>query len=244
MFDGAVVAVVVPAHNEQRWLAEVFDTMPRFVDHIVVVDDGSWDATAELVTARARVSVLPHISFLRHQQNRGVGAAIVSGYRLACEQGAEVIAVMAGDGQMHPDDLAAVVQPVVDGRADYVKGNRFRYPAAWRTMPVTRMAGSFLLSCLTSLATGVRVSDSQCGYTAVSAAALERVNITSVWPRYGYPNDLIGTFALAGLRIHEVVVRPVYRGEHSGLRPWHLISISLVIARLAARRVMRRYATV
>src|SRR4051812_16570304 len=99
--------------------------MPSFVDQVIVVDDASGDRTS-FEAARAGSAEV-----IRHPENRGVGAAIVTGYRRALERGASVVAVMAGDGQMHPDDLAAVVLPVVRGEADYVKGNRLAYPGVW-----------------------------------------------------------------------------------------------------------------
>jgi len=233
------IAVVVPARNEQRWLGEVLDTMPPFVDTVVVVDDGSCDSTAAVATERARSEVLPTappVVLIRHRERRGVGAAIASGYRAAHRSAADVIAVMAGDGQMHPEDLAAIVGPIVDGAADYVKGNRLAHPQVSTVMPIVRRVGTRLLSSLTGLATGVSVTDSQCGFTAISSPALARIDLEGMWKGFGYPNDLIGTLARSGARIEEVVVRPVYRGERSALRPWHTVTISYVLARVAWRR--------
>ena len=209
--------------------------MPAFVDHVVIVDDASRDATS----AEAARPLDPRVEVIRHPDNRGVGAAIVTGYRRAHALGADVAAVMAGDGQMHPDDLAAVVLPVARGEADYVKGNRLAHPGVLRTMPAARLAGTAALAWLTRHAAGIeRLEDSQCGFTAVSASALDALgaDLDALWPRYGYPNDLIGALARRGLRIAEVVVRPVYRGEASGLRPWHLATIGYVIGRVAYRR--------
>ncbi len=256
MLDDAVIAVVVPAFDEESWLGEVLDTMPRFVDRVVVVDDGSRDGTARLVRARQHrgacgvaapgavepgsgrgPSATAELALVRHRENRGVGAAIVTGYRHALALGADVVAVMAGDGQMHPSDLVAVVRPVAAAEADYVKGTRLGHPGLWRVMPAERLLGSWVLSWLTSLAAGVRVSDSQCGYTAMSARALAKLPLERLWPGFGYPNDLIGACALAGLRIAEVPVRPVYRGQKSGLRPWHAAVIAALIARVGYRRL-------
>jgi glycosyltransferase involved in cell wall biosynthesis len=236
VIDKAIIAVVVPAHDEARWIVEVISAMPAFVDVVVVVDDASTDATATLTretTSSCRVELV------RHRHNRGVGAAIASGYRRALELGAEVIAVMAGDGQMDPADLRGLVDPVRLGQADYAKGNRLAHPEVWRRMPRARLLGSLVLSRLTSLATGTRIRDSQCGYTAVSRRALERLDLEALWPRYGYPNDLLGALALAGQRIVERPVRPVYRGERSGMRVWHVAVIGGLIARTGWRRVMR-----
>jgi hypothetical protein len=150
-----------------------------------------------------------------------------------------VIAVMAGDGQMHPDDLHAVALPVARDEADYVKGNRLAYPGVYRTMPPARLAGTAALAFLTRHAAGLdRLADSQCGFTAISARAVAALgtDLDHLWPRYGYPNDLLGALARRGMRIDEAVVRPVYRGEASGLRAWHLGRIGWLIGRIAWRR--------
>ena len=233
MLDGAKIAVVIPSYNEARWIGETVSTVPAFVDDIIVVDDASRDDTS----ARALRAGGARVSVVRHPENRGVGAAIVSGYRAARGRGAQVIAVMAGDGQMHPDDLSAVVRPVVQSRFDYIKGNRLHHPDALRTMPLFRLAAGFVLGWLTAIAIGrPGLSDSQCGYTAISAKAVDALDLDAVWPRYGYPNDLLGRLARAGLSIGEASVRPVYRGEASGIRPWHVGTVAFLLARAALLR--------
>jgi glycosyltransferase involved in cell wall biosynthesis len=231
MIDDAVIAVVVPAFEEQARIGEVLASMPAYVDRVVVVDDASRDATADRAASFDRVEVI------RHQRNRGVGAAIASGYRRALERGADVVAVMAGDGQMDPADLRRLLELVLRGEADYAKGNRLAHPEVWRAMPRARLFGSLVLSRLTSWAAGVPIADSQCGYTAIAAHALRRVDVESLYPRYGYPNDLIGLLAIGRQRIVEVPVRPVYRGEASGMRPWHVLVIGALVGRVAWRRL-------
>lgn len=230
---GQRVAVVVPAFNEERWIGSALRAMPRFIDDIVVVDDASGDSTSDVAQA-----VGGRVRVVRHPENAGVGAAIVTGYRRAREGGADVVAVMAGDGQMHPDDLERLLDPVLRGELDYAKGDRTRHPDARRVMPPLRYAGGLALSWLTRHAAGLReLGDSQCGYTAISGASIDRLPLESLWPSYGYPNDLLGAVGRAGLRTGDVVVRPVYRGEASGLRPWHALTIGFVIARVAYRRL-------
>ena len=239
MLESVRVTVVVPAFNEERWIAETVSRMPSCVDDVIVVDDASRDATSREASRAGD----PRVEVIRHAENRGVGAAIVSGYRRAHALGAGVAAVMAGDGQMHPDDLATVVLPVIRGEADYVKGNRLAHPGVFRAMPPARLAGTAALAWLTRRAAGLdRLSDSQCGYTAIARRALDVLDgdLDALWPRYGYPNDLIGVVAARGLRIAEATVRPIYRGEQSGLRPWHLATIGFLIGRVACRRVATR----
>jgi glycosyltransferase involved in cell wall biosynthesis len=236
VFNGARVAVIVPAFNEERLIARAVRGVPSFVDAIYVVDDASRDRT---VDAAEEVGD-PRVAVVRHPYNQGVGAAIRTGYLAARAAGAQVLAVMAGDAQMDPADLAAIVAPVVEKRADYVKGDRFAHPSR-RDMPWMRRAGGRVLSVLTARAAGLeRLSDSQCGYTALSAAVLDELDLDGLWPRYGYPNDLIGHLAMAGLRIAEVPVRPVYGDETSGLKPRHFLVILGLIARVAWRRARLR----
>jgi glycosyltransferase involved in cell wall biosynthesis len=129
LFRGQRIAVVVPAFNEAEKIVRTLRSIPGFVDHVLVVDDASVDATAR----RALRTQRRGLELIRHGHNRGVGAAIASGYQRALGLGADVTAVMAGDSQMDPADLGALVATVVDG-ADYAKGNRFRWlPAITRS---------------------------------------------------------------------------------------------------------------
>src|SRR5947209_6158664 len=111
VYEGKMVAVVVPAHNEEKLIGQVLDTMPDFVDLIIVVDDASTDQTPDIVTSYRR-RLGERLLLLSHKENQGVGAAIVTGYKCAVAQHSEVVAVMAGDGQMDPEDLERVVAPV------------------------------------------------------------------------------------------------------------------------------------
>lgn len=238
MLGEARIAVVVPAHDEARWIGETLRTLPRYVDHVVVVDDGSRDATAAVVagTPDARIALV------RHARNLGVGAALRTGYAHAFAAGADVVAVMAGDGQMHADDLAPLLAPVISGDADYTKGDRLSHAEVRGTMPLARWLGNHVLSALTRWATGLRVRDSQCGYTALARHAAERVPLGRLWGGYGYPNDLLGRLAEAGARVRDVAVRPVYRGEESGIGVRHaLVVIPCVLMRVWARRWARAF---
>jgi glycosyltransferase involved in cell wall biosynthesis len=258
MFRGRVVAVVIPACNEADKIAATVRSVPDFVDHVIVVDDGSHDATAAIARAASdplspaasdplsprsgsvdeRVWVRGRVEVIVHPQNRGVGAAITTGYARALELGAYATAVMAGDGQMDPADLPRLLGPVVDGDADYAKGNRFAWRGGWRSMPAVRLIGGGLLSWFTRLASGYwRVGDSQCGYTVASRRAVEAIG-SDLFPRYGYPNDLLTKLGASRARVVDVPVRPVYGPSwRSGLRPSR---VALPIAGLLARGFVRR----
>ena len=228
MLEAKRIAVVIPAYCEARLIRRTLSTLPSFVDAIYVVDDASPDAT----TSAAQAVQDPRLRVIRHETNQGVGAAIVTGYRAAAREHADVIAVMAGDAQMDPEDLAAVVAPVLAGRVDYVKGNRF-LSSERRRMPWARRVAGKALAAATRLASGLDVDDCQCGYTAISRQAVRALPLSDMWPRFGYPNDLLLLLAQHGLRVGEVEVKPVYRDEASGIRPWHALLILGLIARRA-----------
>ncbi len=232
---GVKIVVVVPALDEEARIARVVASMPAFVDSVVVVDDASRDRTAEVAREKGDARVV----VLRHGDNRGVGAAIVTGYRHALGvTGApnDALVVMAGDAQMDPGDLERVVAPVARGEAGYVKGNRFAWPGVTRVMPLRRWAAGHALSWLTSRAIGIPVHDSQCGYTALSRRACERLDLDALWPGYGYPNDLLAQLARRGVPVAEVVVRPVYGDEVSRLRARHVATILRLVARAWVER--------
>jgi glycosyltransferase involved in cell wall biosynthesis len=219
VFHRCLIAVVMPAFNVESRIVAAVNSVPDFVDHIIVVDDGSDDQTAPYLATLAT----GRLQVIRHQDNRGVGAAIASGYAAALTLGAQVVAVMAGDGQMDPLELASIIEPVVTGRADYVKGNRFRHRDIWRAMPRPRLLGNIMLSTLTKVTSGYwRIFDSQCGYTAISRRALRAIE-GRFFTRYGYPNDLLARLRTVDARVEEVPVRPIYDGQSSGIRLWTVL---------------------
>jgi glycosyltransferase involved in cell wall biosynthesis len=216
MFEGKRVAVVVPAHDEERLIGETLRGIPDFVDRVYVVDDASTDGTAQ----QARAVGDPRVDVISHEVNGGVGAAIVSGYRRALSDGVDVVCVMAADNQMDPAELGGLVGPVARGETDYTKANRLFTGEAWQVIPRARYLGNAVLSFLTKIASGYwHVADSQAGYTALSRAALARLDLDRIYPRYGFPNDMLVHLNVAGARVRDVPSRPIYGvGEGSGIR--------------------------
>jgi glycosyltransferase involved in cell wall biosynthesis len=240
MLDGKTVAVVVPAYDEEKLLPEVLRGMPDFVDRVYVVDDASRDATPE----KARKASDHRVQLIEHTKNRGVGAAIVTGYAKAVADRMDVTCVMAADNQMPPDDLRAIAQPVVDGDADYAKANRLVSGEAWTLIPHARYLGNAMLSLLTKIASGYwHVADSQSGFTAVSLATLERLDLDRLYPRYGFPNDMLVHLNVAEARVRDVPSRPVYGvGERSGIRYWQVIpAISWLLLNAFFWRLKEKY---
>src|SRR5262245_38167853 len=136
MFEGRRVIVVVPAYNEEKLIGRVLETMPEFVDRVIVVDDASTDATHRLL-CDASSAMGTRLRVIRHGSNSGVGGAIVTGYKAALvdDGGSALVAVMAGDAQMDPADLPRLLRPLAKDQADYTKGNRLFTGEAWKIIP-------------------------------------------------------------------------------------------------------------
>ena len=214
---GLTIGIVIPARNEEAHIGKVLETLPEFVDHAIVIDDGSTDATysiAKATVSSAQVTAL-------QTDGVGVGAAIDVGHQhlLKTIEHPFISAVMAGDGQMDPNDLASILQPILDGEADHVKGNRMSTSSNIEQMPKRRRRASRILGWLTTLASGRVTSDPQCGYTATSSNLLHQWNWEQSWKGYGYPNYWLIHLASQGWRVHDVRVKAVYGSEQSGIKP-------------------------
>lgn len=240
MIEGRRIGVIVPAYNESRLIGRVITTMPDFVDQVVVIDDASTDGTAEVARAADEQG---RVDLLIHDENRGLGQSLIDGYRRAQELGCDVVAVMAGDAQMAPDDLEAVVRPVAEDRADYVKGNRLLRAEVVDRMPRHRLIGNALLTFLSKFAHGYWHSmDPQCGYTAISRYALEVIPLERMIRGYGYNADLLNMLNIANLRVAEVQVEPVYGEEVSYIKLRRYIPVvTRLLTRLFFRRIIRKY---
>lgn len=242
MYGGKSVAVVVPAYNEETQIARVIETMPDFIDHIVIVDDCSKDKTVEVVERYRKDH--PRVVLIRHEVNQGVGGAIATGYKWARDKDIDIAVVMAGDGQMDPADLPALLDPVVEGRADYSKGNRLFTGEAFKKIPKVRYFGNAALSLFTKIASGYwHVADSQTGYTAINRAALHAIDWDSTYKRYGQPNDLLVRLNVLDFRVVDVPVQPVYNiGEKSGIRIHKAIfTIGWLLLKLFFWRLKEKY---
>src|SRR5215210_4388022 len=207
MLEDKQVAVVVPAHNEEKLIAETVAGIPYFVDRIYIVDDGSTDGTC----ARVRSIGDPRVELICHGRNEGVGGAIVSGYKRALEETMDVTAVMAADNQMDPAELEMLARPVARGEVDYAKANRLFTGQAWQLIPRYRYLGNAVLSLLTKIASGYwHVADSQSGYTAVSREMLMLLDLERLYPRYGFPNDMLVHLNVWNARVRDFPSRPIY----------------------------------
>ena len=243
MFEGKTVGVVVPCHNEATQIGTVIETMPDYVDRIFVVDDVSNDDTAAI--AKGYAERMPgKVRLIEHEVNGGVGKAIVTGYHAAVEERIDLTAVMAGDAQMDPDDLEALLKPVADGEVDYSKGNRLFSGDAWEVIPHYRYLGNSALSLMTKIAAGYwHVVDTQTGYTVANLKALQTIKLDDLYPRYGFPNDMLVHLNVFDFRVRDVPIKPVYGvGERSGIKLWKVIpTLSLLLFGRFWYRMVQKY---
>lgn len=239
MFKGAKIAVVVPAFNEERHIAGVIETMPPIVDHIFIIDDLSTDRTSEAAAevADARTEVI------RHTVNKGVGAAIVTGHRRALKVGADVVVVMAGDGQMDPEYLTSLLDPVVDGGYGFAKANRFFSATSFAGMPRHRVFGNIVLTFMTKMASGYwNLVDPQNGYTAIRRDVLERMPLSQLAERYEFENDQLIWLNILNVRAVDVPIPAVYGNETSTIQLHRVAPGLLRLLTLGFwRRIWRKY---
>ena len=216
-YRGKRVAVVVPAYNEEELIGETIESIPEYICRIYVINDGSKDRTGEIIEDYSRRD--PRIVPIHHNPNRGVGAAITSGYLRSIEDGMDLAAVMAGDNQMDPTYLPSLLDPIIDGRADYTKGNRLLNDAYRTGMPGWRSFGNSLLTFLTKIASGYwQMMDPQNGYTAISVKALSELPLTEVYQGYGYCNNLLVWLNIHNMTVRDVAIPARYGREKSKIR--------------------------
>lgn len=257
MYDGQAVGVVVPAYNESGHIGEVIETMPDYVDRIYAIDDassdGTWDEIREAArrhrervaaesgpgSAESQARVVP----IRHEQNRGAGGAVKTGYARALEDGMDVIAVMDGDGQMDPAHLERVIEPVAAGEVTYAKGNRLRSSRDFETMSRWRLFGNILLTMLTRISSGYwELSDPQNGFTAISREGLRAIDLDRLYDEYGFLNDLLFALNLNREPVADVAHPARYGDERSTIRYSTFIPrLSALIARNFLTRIVRSY---
>jgi len=239
MYKEKTIAVVVPAYNEEKLIGRVISTMPTYVDKILVVDDGSGDHTSEIVKSFEDSRTI----LLRHEVNRGVGAAIATGYHRALEEDADIVAVMAGDAQMDPEHLPELLDPIADGSADYTKGNRLLSPDFRKNMPMLRLFGNSILSFLTKVSSGYwHVMDTQNGYTAISKKTLSSLDLDSIYQRYGYCNDILVKLNVFKIKVTDIDIPAVYGEEESKIKvPKYMLSLSYLIIKKFFWRLKEKY---
>ena len=237
--QGLKVAVVIPAYRAAESIQRVLAGIPAWVDAIYAVDDASPDETAAKIDAVSD----RRVRLLRHQENRGVGGATMTGYKQALADGADICVKMDADGQMDPEYLPQLIEPLVAGRADYAKGNRFHDAAALRHMPLGRRVGNAGLSFLIKAASGQwNIFDPTNGYTAIHRSALEVLELASVHPRFFFESSMLIRLREIGALVEDVPMPALYDGETSHLSAVRaLVEFPALLLRHGLKRVLWQY---
>ena len=214
MYKNKKIALVIPAYNEEKLIKPTLEHVPPAIDHVYVIDDCSTDNMASVVEEIAKKD--KRVELIKHNKNKGVGQGIITGYKRAARDNYDISVVIGGDYQMDLKDLPNFLEPIVNGKADYTKGNRFLLGGnAYTDMPFKRFFGNSMLTLITKFASGYwRLFDTQDGYTAITKEAIERVDWKKAWKGYGYVGDWLVVFNVYNLRIKDVPRRAIYlKGE-------------------------------
>lgn len=235
------VAVVIPAYRVEDHIVEVIARVPHLVRTIIAVDDESPDGTGQLLDQLAQRD--RRLVVIHHETNRGVGGATKSGYIEALRRSADVVVKLDGDGQMDPEYIESLVDQILTGQAEYVKGNRFQDWSYLQTMPLARKIGNLGLSFLIKLASGYwNVFDPTNGFTAVAAKTLGQLNFAHLEDRYLFESSMLVELYRHLARIKQVPMPAVYRGETSSLSIWRsLVEFPLYLVPALIRRFIHRY---
>jgi dolichol-phosphate mannosyltransferase len=237
--EGLHIAVVIPAYRAADTIEKVLAGIPEWVDTVFVVDDASPDDTA----SRVRAVVDPRVTLLRHEANQGVGGAMLTGYRRALQHRVDISVKMDADDQMDPAHLSELIAPLLAGRADYVKGNRFHDAGALRQMPLARKIGNAGLSFLIKAASGQwHIFDPTNGYTAIHRTALAALDQRELHPRYFFESSMLIALKRLGAVVEDVPIPARYGNEQSSLRVGRaLADFPWLLMRHGMRRIVWQY---
>jgi dolichol-phosphate mannosyltransferase len=215
-FHRYCIAAVIPCYRVEKEIESVLQAVPSYIKHILVVDDASPDSTADLVTASAKED--ERVLLIRHVSNQGVGGAMVTGYRKALELGAQLVVKIDGDAQMDMADLPRLLQPLIEGRADYTKGNRFRDFVSLQKMPFIRRVGNMGLAFLAKAATGYwHTFDPTNGFNAIRSEVLAQLPLDKIDHTYYFETSMLANLYLLGAVVKDVPMPARYQGEASSL---------------------------
>ncbi|MCG6167594.1 glycosyltransferase family 2 protein [Leptospira sp. FAT2] len=197
MYKKHSIAVIIPAYNEEITIARVIETLPNFVDFVIVVDDGSTDQTAEKARTAGAIVV-------SHKMNKGLGVTFKTGIVKALEIGADIVVNIDADGQFDSSDVLKLVKPVVEGKAGFATASRFKDPEFYPQMSKIKFYGNHLMSLLISIIVGKKFMDVSCGFRAYSRDTLLRLNL---FGKFTYTQETFIDLVFKDITILEVPVR-------------------------------------
>ena len=216
MYKNLKVGVFVPAYNEEKQIAAVLKTIPDFVDKVLVVDDCSQDDTSKVVK---RFLKDKRIVLHRNEKNMGNGAGAKFAYQKLVEMGMDIIMPMSGDGQTEPQYMPRLLDPVVEDKCDFAKGNRFLERAVYNKMPTYRYWGNIFVTMINKFSTGYYpMYDSLNGYYAIKADTLKKLDFSRLGDRYEFENSFWIQLNIVNARGLDVSIPPVYKDEKSTIK--------------------------
>ncbi len=211
-----VIAVVVPCYKVKQYVLEVLSKVGSEVSLIYCVDDGCPENSGHYIQ---QYSSDGRVRVIFHAVNQGVGGAVVTGYKAAIRDGADIVVKLDGDGQMDPAIIPQLVRPIVDGQADYTKGDRFYLMEYLKGMPLMRKMGNAMLSFMNKFSTGYwDIFDPTNGFTAVSASILKDLPLEKISKRYFFESDMLFQLSMIRAVVRDIPMRAVYQGEISSLK--------------------------
>lgn len=218
---GPRIAVVIPCFRVSRQVVDLIARIGPEVSAIYAIDDCCPEKSGDVIEAACSDR---RVRVLRHKANQGVGGAMITGFRAALADGADIVVKLDGDGQMDPELIPAFAAPIADGRADYVKGNRFFSPEDVAAMPKGRLLGNLALSFLTKLSSGYwTLFDPNNGYVAIDARVLVHVPLDKVERRYFFESDMLFRLGTLRARVIDLPMEAVYEDETSSLDPLRMV---------------------
>lgn len=217
-----LIAVVIPSYKVKRHILDVIAAIGQEVTHIYIVDDKCPDHSGDFVETYCSDK---RVTILRHSENQGVGGAVMTGYKAAVDDGADVIVKVDGDGQMDPALIPYFVQPILDGDADYTKGNRFYDLEEIGAMPPIRLVGNAVLSLMAKVSTGYwDLFDPTNGYTAIHGDVAKNLPFTKISRRYFFETDVLFRLNIMRAVVLDVPMSAKYADEVSGLKISKIVS--------------------
>lgn len=217
MYKDKKISVSIPAYFEEKLIADTISSVPEYVDHIVVTNDGSTDGTAAEV--KKIMEKDERVFLIDSEKNEGIGASLIKAHRKGIELGADILVVMAGDNQMDPNELPKLLDEIIDKDADYAKGNRFFHAKDLKSMPKFRLFTNVIVSFLVKFSTGYwSVADPLNGYTALKVATFQDLDIENISKRYDFEVSMFVQLSLIGAKIKDVAIPARYGSEKSTIR--------------------------
>jgi glycosyltransferase involved in cell wall biosynthesis len=210
------VGAVIPCYRVRRHIVDVVERALTQVDVVYVVDDCCPEQSGLLV---AEHFDSPKVKVIRHEINKGVGGAVISGYLAAQADAVDIVVKLDGDGQMDPDKIPALIAPIVACTADYTKGNRFFYIEYLRKMPAIRIFGNSTLSFINKMSSGYwNIMDPTNGFTAIHSTALNALDLDKIAKRYFFESDMLFRLNIIRAVVRDVPMPAIYGDEESNLK--------------------------